>query len=79
MESGVLMTHESICPEKARLVAAYDRATWAYSNAVAELQRTMGTLSKFDYDAQYRMIEALRHDAMAAQKSLEEHVSAHGC
>jgi hypothetical protein len=73
------MTNKRVCPEKEHFVAAYQRATLLYSNAVAELQRIMGTLSKADYDAQYRMIEALRHDAMTAQKSLEEHVAAHSC
>ena len=73
------MTKQQVCEEKARLVAAYDGATRAYSNAVAQLQRTMGISSKATYDAQYRMTEALRYDAAAAQEKLERHVAADGC
>jgi hypothetical protein len=78
-DSEALMTNDKICSEKLRLVSAYERATRAYSDAVANLQRIMGTSSKVDYDAQYRMTEALRLDAMKAQEALQEHVGMHEC
>jgi hypothetical protein len=78
-DSGALMTNEKICSEKSKLVSAYERATRAYSDAVANLQRIMGTSPKADYDAQYRMTEALRLDAMKVQETLQKHVAMHGC
>jgi hypothetical protein len=43
-----------------------------------ETFRKMGTLSKPDYDALYRMTEGLRHDSMLAQERYQAHV-AHRC
>jgi hypothetical protein len=73
------MTNVKICEEKSNLVSAYERSTRAYSDAVGNLQRIIGTSPKVDYEAQYRMTEALRLDAMKAQEALQEHVTMHGC
>jgi len=74
-----LMTHPAICQDKLRLVDLYEQATRAYSDAVGRLNRIMGTSSRTDYQAHYRMTEALRLDALTAQKNLEEHIALHGC
>ena len=68
-----------ICEHKTRLLALYEQAARAYSDAVGKLNRIIGVSLKTEYEAQYRMAEALRHDALAAQKNLEEHVASHGC
>ena len=73
------MTEVVICKEKVRLVSAYDEAAQAYGKAVRELQRIIGVSSRKDYEAQYRMAEALRHDALDAQITLERHIEVHGC
>jgi hypothetical protein len=68
-----------ICEDKRKLLEAYEYITQKYSAAVAELNKTMGTLSRADYNALYRKTEALRHDAGEAQSNLHMHVTAHGC
>jgi hypothetical protein len=68
-----------MCEQKRSLLEAYQYVTEKYSAGVTELQRTMGTLSKTEYDALYRMTEALRHDAMRTQGDLQDHVRAHRC
>ena len=68
-----------ICDEKRRLLTAYEYITQKYSVAVTELNQSMGTLSKADYDALYRKTEALRHDVADAQSDLQKHVTAHRC
>jgi len=68
-----------VCDEKRRLLQAYELITQKYSAAITELNQSMGTLSKADYDALYRKTEALRHDVTAAQSGLQTHVTAHRC
>jgi hypothetical protein len=67
------------CPDKKRLLDAYQYVTQKYSAAVAQLNQKMGTSSKADYDALYRMTEALRQDAADAQQDLERHIGTHRC
>jgi len=69
----------AICQDKLRLVAFYEQATRTYSDAVGQLNRIMGISSRTDYEAHYRMTEALRLDALTAQKNLEAHIASHGC
>jgi len=68
-----------VCEEKRRLLNAYEYITQKYSAAITELNETMGTLAKADYDALYRKTEALRHDVAQAQSDLQTHVTAHRC
>jgi hypothetical protein len=68
-----------VCDEKRKLLRAYELITQKYSAAVTELNQSMGTLSKADYDALYRKTEALRHDVAVAQSGLQTHVTAHRC
>ena len=67
------------CEGKSRLLEAYQYVTEKHSGAVTELQRTMGKLSKADYDSLYRMTEALRAEVTRAQAELQAHVNAHRC
>ena len=68
-----------VCEEKRRLLTAYEHITQKYSAAVTELNHTMGTLAKADYDALYRKTEASRHDVTQAQSNLQLHVTSHRC
>ena len=68
-----------VCDEKRRLLEAYQQVTERYSAAVTQLQRRMGTVSKADYDALYRMSEMLHADVTRAQGELNSHVTAHRC
>ena len=68
-----------VCEDKRKLLEAYQYLTEKYSSVVTDLQRKMGTLSKPEYDALYRMTEALRLEVMRAQGDLQDHVQAHGC
>jgi hypothetical protein len=68
-----------LCEEKVRLLEAYQYVTQQYSAALTELQQKMGTLSKADYDALYRMTEALRQDSMLAQERYKTHIITHRC
>ncbi len=74
-----MVTENVVCDEKAKLLELYQLAAGAYSEAVAQLHRNIGTSSKADYDALYRMTEALRRDALEAQGNLEKHVDRHHC
>lgn len=67
------------CHEKHRLVDDYERLTIAYSSKVSELRERIGKSTKQEYEALYRMTEALRHDVRNAQMELENHIAAHGC
>ena len=78
-QRGDVVAHPAICQDKLRLVALYEQATRAYSDAVGQLNRIMGISSRTDYEAHYRMTEALRLDALTAQKNLEAHIALHGC
>ena len=68
-----------VCGEKRRLLEAYQEVTERYSAAVTELERSMGTASKAEYDALYRRTEMLHADVTRAQGELNSHVMEHHC
>jgi hypothetical protein len=69
----------TFCEKKRVLFETYQQATATYSDAVAKLQRMMGTMERPEYDALYQMTEALRLNATAAREALNDHVALHGC
>jgi hypothetical protein len=73
------MVESLTCEEKQQLLGAYQYVTENYSAALTALQRKMGILSKPEYDALYRMIEALCHDSMLAREKYQAHVRGHRC
>ena len=75
----VAKVQKMVCEEKRRLLEAYQQVTERYSAAVTQLNRRMGTVSKADYDALYRMTEMLHADVTRAQGELNSHVMAHHC
>ena len=68
-----------VCREKATLLEAYQRITKKYFDAVTELHREMGTLSKTKYDSLYRLTEVLHAQVTKAQSEFNSHVQAHNC
>ena len=68
-----------ICPLKTTLLMVYEQTARAYSAAVGELNRLMGTSSKETYDALYHLAEEAQRRAAAAKQQLDEHVAEHGC
>jgi len=73
------MSDPSLCPNKARLLDAYERAMRTYSSEVSKLREAMGTLSRDEYNAAYSKTEELRMLANEAHDRLMAHVTAHGC
>ena len=70
---------EKVCPEKTRLLNAYQEAAIAHSTAVTHLRYNRGTLKKGEYEAAYADTERLRMASRLAQEALSRHVSGHGC
>jgi hypothetical protein len=73
------MAKEPECAERAALVAVYQRATQAYSDAVTNLSRRMGTSSKEEFEELRRLSETARRASAEALKALDGHIAQHNC
>ena len=67
------------CPTKTALLSDWQTATEAYSKAIAELSRKIGTVPKSEYEKLSRHAEAARRYSLEAKANLEAHARAHGC
>ena len=67
------------CEEKARLLREYDDATLAFSNAVQELRRKIGTTPKAEYERFDRISSEARVRSEQTRLALEQHIGAHRC
>ena len=67
------------CDVKRQLLGAYQKATEAYSQAVAELARQIGIISKADYNALTLASHKARRFSADALEALEAHTDEHGC
>jgi hypothetical protein len=67
------------CDEKARLARAYDDATLAFSNAVQELRRKIGTSPKDEYERLERISAEARMKSEQTRLALEQHIATHRC
>lgn len=67
------------CDEKARLAKEYKVATAKFSEAVAELQGTIGTSTKVEYERLQRVSDEGRVKSEQARLALEQHLAAHHC
>ena len=70
---------ENGCVEKIRLAKEYDLATTAFSEAVKELHRRMGTLPREEYALLDRAANEARVKSEQARLALEQHIAAHRC
>ena len=67
------------CKIKAGLPEEYKNRAKSYSNAVAELARNIGTVSKADYDNLNLQTQKARRVAARAMEALDAHTDEHGC
>jgi hypothetical protein len=73
------MAKELPCEERAALVAAYERASKVYSDAVTNLSRRMGTSSKQEFEGLRRAAETARRASAEALRALDSHIAQHVC
>ena len=67
------------CDEKGRLLKQYDDATLAFSNAVQELRRGIGTSLKEEYERLERISNEARVKSEQTRLALEQHIADHRC
>jgi hypothetical protein len=67
------------CDEKGRLLRQYDDATLAFSKAVHELRRKIGTTAKDEYDRLERIANEARVKSVQTRLALEQHIGGHHC
>jgi hypothetical protein len=67
------------CEEKTRLATEYEAATSAFSEAVKELHRKIGTSPREEYRRLERMSTEARVKSEQARLALEQHISTHRC
>ncbi len=67
------------CEEKTRLAMEYEAATSAFSEAVKELHRKIGTSPKEEYRRLERISTEARVKSEQARLALEHHISTHRC
>jgi hypothetical protein len=67
------------CEEKGRLLRQYDNATLAFSNAVQELRRKIGTSPKEEYERHDRIANEARVKSEQTRLALEQHIATHRC
>jgi hypothetical protein len=67
------------CPTRTNLLLAWQNASQLYGQAVAELTRKIGVLSRSDYEELAVATEDARKSALDAQAELESHIAEHGC
>jgi len=67
------------CEEKARLVSDYEIAAKKFAQAVAELQRKIGTSTKAEFERLTRAADEARLKSEQARLALEQHIAAHNC
>jgi hypothetical protein len=73
------MAPKESCPTKTALLADWQKATVAYSKAVSELLRRIGTVSTTEYEKLSQNAEAARKRSLEAKANLEVHGRVHGC
>jgi ATP-dependent helicase YprA (DUF1998 family) len=67
------------CEEKTRLLVEYRAATSAFSEAVKEIRRMIGTSPKAEYERLERIANEARVKSEQARLALEAHNAAHRC
>jgi len=68
-----------VCEEKARLTMEYEAATSAFSEAVKELHRKIGTSPKEEYRRLEQISSEARMKSEQTRLALELHISSHRC
>lgn len=68
-----------ICDEKEKLLAAYQSATQAFADSVAQLHAKIGTSLLSEYQALQGVSEEARLASERARLALEQHIASHRC
>jgi hypothetical protein len=61
------------------LLVAWQKASEAYSSALAVLSRKIGVVPRPEYQRLAEAAEKARRDALEAKAKLEKHTTEHGC
>ena len=72
-------TAKTNCEEKTSLLVAYQEATQAHSNDLAELAKKVGVASRDEYSKLHGATELARYRSLDAKDRLERHIEEHGC
>jgi hypothetical protein len=67
------------CTHKEQLAQEYKTTTTRFAEAVAQLQRQIGTSSRSEYERLQRASDEARVKSEQARLALEHHVATHGC
>ncbi len=67
------------CEEKARLASKYQATSQKYADAVAQLNKKMGTSAKTEYERLSGAADEARVKSEQARLALEQHIAAHNC
>jgi hypothetical protein len=67
------------CQIKTHLLRDYQASSEAYSKAVVDLSRTIGTVSMFEFEKLKFATEEARKNTLRIKISLESHANDHGC
>ena len=67
------------CEEKIRLASEYQTSSQKYADAVADLNKKMGTSAKTEYERLSRAPDQARVKSEQSRLALEQHIAAHNC
>jgi len=67
------------CEEKTRLALEYQTSSQKYADAVADLNKKMGTSAKAEYERLSRAADEARVKSEQSRLALEQHIAAHNC
>ena len=68
-----------VCEEKTRLMDEYSTATVAFTKAVQDLRRQLGTSPTEESNRLERISSQARVKAEQPKLALEQHIAVHGC
>jgi hypothetical protein len=68
-----------LCETKTELLVAYQKASFAYSQGVAELARYAGTIPRVEYEKLRLSAERARRLCSEARDALQVHTLEHNC
>ena len=68
-----------VCVDKTTLLKAFQSASEAYSMAVAECSRSIGTAAQANYETLHVAAERARKFSYEVREQFEGHIAEHGC
>jgi hypothetical protein len=77
--SNCIFEGKMTCEVKVQLASDYEAATAAFSEAVAQMRRRIGTSTKEEYESLGRRANEARVKSEQARLALEQHTAEHHC